>query len=145
MPRELSYRLGAFFSTGAISGAFSGLLAAGIAQMDGVGGYEGWRWIFILEGLMTVVMGIIAILFMIDLPSGSTSWLNSSELRYLEIQRLMKQGGLANGADAEGGDLGFRWVDLKMVVTNWKYWILLLCLFCHSVAFYGKFPRLKIF
>lgn len=34
----------------ALSGAFSGLLAAGITQMDGVGGYAGWRWIFIIEG-----------------------------------------------------------------------------------------------
>lgn len=34
----------------ALSGAFSGLLAAAIRQMDGVGGYAGWRWIFIIEG-----------------------------------------------------------------------------------------------
>lgn len=39
----------------ALSGAFSGLLAAGITQMDGVGGYAGWRWIFIIEGAYTNV------------------------------------------------------------------------------------------
>lgn len=33
-----------FYLPSAASGAFSGLLAAGIAQMSGVGGYEGWRW-----------------------------------------------------------------------------------------------------
>lgn len=33
-----------FYLSSALSGAFSGLLAAAIAQMDGLGGYEGWRW-----------------------------------------------------------------------------------------------------
>ncbi len=41
----------------ALSGAFSGLLAFGIANMDGVGGRPGWAWIFILEGMATVLLG----------------------------------------------------------------------------------------
>jgi len=43
-----------FFSAASIAGAFSGLLAFAIAKLDGLGGLEGWRWIFILEGLATV-------------------------------------------------------------------------------------------
>jgi hypothetical protein len=38
-------RIAIFFTASAIAGAFSGLLAFGIANMDGVGGYEGWRWV----------------------------------------------------------------------------------------------------
>jgi len=36
------------------------LLAFAIAKMDGIGGYGGWRWIFIIEGLMTTVIGVFA-------------------------------------------------------------------------------------
>ncbi len=43
-----------FFSAASIAGAFSGLLAFAIAKLDGLGGLEGWRWIFILEGIATV-------------------------------------------------------------------------------------------
>ena len=43
MPKDLASRIAFFYCASALSGAFSGLLAAGIAQMDGVGGYEGWR------------------------------------------------------------------------------------------------------
>lgn len=57
---ELLVRQAVFFSAGSIAGAFSGLLAAGISQMDGVGGYEGWRWIFILEGIFTFLFGILS-------------------------------------------------------------------------------------
>lgn len=45
---EIQLRQTLFFSAASIAGAFSGLLAFGIAKMDGLGGLEGWRWIFAL-------------------------------------------------------------------------------------------------
>lgn len=58
MPKELFGRLALFHCASALAGAFSGLLAAGIARMDGVGRQEGWRWIFIIELLATVILGV---------------------------------------------------------------------------------------
>ena len=46
---EFGIRSAIFFSAAAFSGSFGGLLAAAIAQMDGVGGKPGWAWIFIIE------------------------------------------------------------------------------------------------
>lgn len=43
--QELGFRAALFFSAAALAGSFGGLLAAAITQMDGAGGYEGWRWI----------------------------------------------------------------------------------------------------
>lgn len=43
-PKRTGFRMSLFYFSSAASGAFSGLLAAGIAQMDGLGGLEGWRW-----------------------------------------------------------------------------------------------------
>lgn len=57
---ELLFRQAIFVSAASIAGAFSGLLAAAISNMDGVGGYAGWRWIFILEGLLTFVCGVLS-------------------------------------------------------------------------------------
>jgi MFS family permease len=45
---ERTYRISLFFSAAALAGAFGGILAWGIAHMRGTGGYNGWRWIFIL-------------------------------------------------------------------------------------------------
>ena len=47
-----------------------GLLATAIIKMDGIGGLAGWRWIFILEGIVTVLFGLIATLV---LPSDIAS------------------------------------------------------------------------
>lgn len=57
---ELQFRVGVFYASASLSGAFGGLLATGILKMDGVGGLAGWRWIFILEGMATILIGIIA-------------------------------------------------------------------------------------
>lgn len=46
---ELGFRAALFFSAAALAGSFGGLLAAAIALMDGIGGKDGWAWIFIIE------------------------------------------------------------------------------------------------
>ena len=69
MPKDLATRISYFYCASALSGAFSGLLAAAIAKMDGVGGYEGWRWIFLLEGIVTVALGVSCFFLLIDSPA----------------------------------------------------------------------------
>jgi hypothetical protein len=54
---ECGSRIAIFFSAATAAGAFGGLLARGIMEMDGVGGLSGWAWIFILEGILTVLVG----------------------------------------------------------------------------------------
>ncbi|TFK25155.1 MFS general substrate transporter [Coprinopsis marcescibilis] len=58
--KDLSLRIAYFFSAASLSGAFSGLLAAAISGMEGVGGKKGWEWIFILEGLFTTLFGLVS-------------------------------------------------------------------------------------
>jgi len=53
--REVQTRIALFYCASALSGAFSGLLAFAIARMDGVGNLAGWAWIFVLEGMVTVI------------------------------------------------------------------------------------------
>ncbi|KAM0431262.1 hypothetical protein ACHAPT_005232 [Fusarium lateritium] len=131
MPKDLSARISYFYCASALSGAFSGLLAAAIAEMDGVGGYEGWRWIFILEGLATVVLGVCCFFFLIDTPALSTRWLEPEEIRYLELSMFIKQGG---GFHEESK---VRWKDLKMVLTNWRIYVQAYFLLCQSALSYG--------
>ncbi|KAL8290129.1 hypothetical protein RQP46_003068 [Phenoliferia psychrophenolica] len=69
--RELQLRISLFFSATSLSGAFSGLLAAAIIKMDGVGNQAGWRWIFYLEGLFTVLFGIMSFYFLPASPGHS--------------------------------------------------------------------------
>lgn len=79
---EMQFRQAMFYSAASIAGAFSGLLAFAIAKMNGVGGYSGWRWIFILEGLLTVVVAIIAYFLLPDYPD-TAKFLNQRERDFI--------------------------------------------------------------
>jgi MFS family permease len=131
MPKDLATRISYFYCASALSGAFSGLLAAAIAQMDGVGGYEGWRWIFILEGLATVVLGAACLFLLIDTPALSSRWLEPEEIRYLELSMFIKQGGNFHAENAVKAK------DVKMVLTNWRVYVQSTFLFCQSTLAYG--------
>ncbi|KAF7332187.1 MFS transporter [Mycena kentingensis (nom. inval.)] len=63
-PHELQLRVGLFYASASLSGAFGGLLATALLNLDGVGNLAGWKWIFIVEGLATVVSAFIALYFL---------------------------------------------------------------------------------
>lgn len=135
MPRDLAARISWFYCFSALSGAFSGLLAAGIAQMDGVGGYEGWRWIFILEGLVSVILGILVFFVLVDTPARGHKWLSPDEIRFLELQRFVKQGGRFQD---ETKEKKFIWRDLKACFLDWRLWLLTWTQFAQSAMAYGE-------
>jgi MFS family permease len=58
---ERQYRISLFFSCASLAGAFGGILAWGIAHMRNVGGYAGWRWIFILVRMPVVFLNMLTI------------------------------------------------------------------------------------
>lgn len=133
MPKDLATRISYFYCASALSGAFSGLLAAVIAKMDGIGGYEGWRWIFLLEGIATIILGIATFFLLIDSPSLSGKWLEPDEIRFLELQKFIKDG----GKFSEENQDKFRWNDLKMVLCNWRLYMQAYILLCISACSYG--------
>lgn len=65
---ERTTRVSFFFSAAAASGAFGGILAYAIVKMDGVGGKRGWSWLFIIEGLLTIVVSFFAYFLVPNYP-----------------------------------------------------------------------------
>ncbi|KAK6397494.1 hypothetical protein LTR65_006471 [Meristemomyces frigidus] len=108
---ELQRRFSVFFTGSILAGSFSGLLAYAISHMDGVGGYAGWRWIFILEGLVTAVIGLASKWFIADWPEDVT-FLTDDE-KTLLIARLT-----ADVADAKMNRLDKP--AAKRIFTDWK-------------------------
>jgi MFS family permease len=85
---ELQLRVGIFYASASLSGAFGGLLASAILKMDGIGGLAGWRWIFILEGIATVLSALIAAYFLPE--SLQTASFFTEEEREFAVQRFLK-------------------------------------------------------
>ncbi|CAJ2509180.1 Uu.00g142060.m01.CDS01 [Anthostomella pinea] len=71
-----------YFCSVLLASAFGGLLASAIAKMDGIRGLGSWRWIFILEGIVTVFVAVAAFFFVSDFPSDA-KWLSLTEREFV--------------------------------------------------------------
>ncbi|ODQ61277.1 hypothetical protein WICANDRAFT_77916 [Wickerhamomyces anomalus NRRL Y-366-8] len=90
--KELSLRNAILYSGSLFSGALSGLIAAGIIdKMDNVRGLRSWRWLFIIEGAITVASVPFAYLILPDMP-GNSKFLTDQE-RDLVLWNLRKEVG----------------------------------------------------
>lgn len=76
---ELTRRISWFYSGSALANMFGGLLGAAIlGNLDGDFGLAGWRWLFIVEGSVTIGIAILASFFLPNYPA-TTSWLSEEE------------------------------------------------------------------
>ncbi|KAF4540272.1 MFS transporter [Lasiodiplodia theobromae] len=103
-----------------LAGAFGGLLASAIGKMDGVRSYRGWRWIFILEGLLTVVVSVIFFFVLPNFPE-EAKWLTEEERRYVKARLQADQGRSAAERQITLGDIGRVFKDPKIWVGGFMY------------------------
>ena len=109
---EFGVRMAIFFSAAALAGSFGGLLAAAIAKMDQVGGKAGWSWIFILEGLATILIGLASFWFVYDFPDEAKFLSPADRARVLRRLALDQQ----SSAEHEKFKMSYFWAS----VQDWK-------------------------
>ncbi|KAK0611644.1 major facilitator superfamily domain-containing protein [Immersiella caudata] len=123
--QEMALRIGIFYTAASLSGAFGGLLARGLSAIAPRGGLEGWRWIFVIEGLITVVAGIISYLL---LPTNivDASFLTEEE-KVFAADRL--QGKVRSGSGSPDRfdpnlerEERFKWSEVYRGVFNLQVW-----------------------
>ncbi|KIW61067.1 hypothetical protein PV05_01229 [Exophiala xenobiotica] len=127
--RQLALRVGYLFVSAAIAGSVGGLLAYGIGFMDGVQGYRGWRWIFIIEGLPSFVLGIAVYFWLADDPE--TAYYLSPEERQLMITQKRRHVG-----HTASGDLLHK-KDVYKAFKDWKVWMFAAGQFGVDTVLYG--------
>ncbi|KAK7949173.1 major facilitator superfamily domain-containing protein [Apiospora aurea] len=118
---ELQWRMSIFFCASVMAGAFSGLLAFAIANMSGIAGLGSWQWIFIIEGLLTVLIGLAAKFWVAEWPE-KAAFLTGPERRML-VRRLS-----ADTGAARMDRLGRR--AARRIATDWK-------MYAGTLAYFG--------
>ncbi|KZS87404.1 MFS general substrate transporter [Sistotremastrum niveocremeum HHB9708] len=71
---ELPMRLAIFWVSDSVSGIVASFLAFGILHLRGVDGKEGWRWLFLIEGLLTFTIGLASFFMMPPSPTQTKAW-----------------------------------------------------------------------
>ena len=117
--KELGLRTAFLYSGSYLAGAFSGLISAGVTNgLDGAKHLGAWRWLFIIEGAITVVIAFAAYAILPNLPR-TTSWLTDNE-RQLAIWRLLEDIGEDDwvGSEKQSFFHGMRlaFADIKLYI-----------------------------
>ncbi|KAF8741143.1 hypothetical protein AX14_005739 [Amanita brunnescens Koide BX004] len=135
---ELGLRTAILYCGNIISNAFGALFASGILEgMQGKLGHAAWRWLFYIEGALTIFFAAVAIFVLPDFPT-TTQWLSPQE-RALAIKRMEEDVGISDQEET-GGQMNGLW----LAITDWKVWWLAFMLTSEVVAlsFNAYFPTL---
>lgn len=126
---EAQKRYSFFFSSTCLAGAFGGLIASGINNMDGTQGYESWRWIFILEGAATAGIALLMYFVISDFPEDA-KFLTDNERAFMKEK-------LAVGSVASNFERKMTFSDVKFIFSDWKIWLAGIMYFGLIVPAYG--------
>jgi hypothetical protein len=97
--------------------------------MDDVQGQRGWRWIFIIEGIPTFVLGIFTWFFLADDPE-SAYYLTAEQKELMRVRRRREIGQTESAQQ-------FDWKDAKLGFTDWKIWVFSAAQFGADTMLYG--------
>lgn len=117
---EAQKRFSFFFSSTTLAGAFGGLLASAIGKMDYMRGYRGWRWVFILEGLLTIVVSFAFFFLLPNFPE-EVKWLTEEERTFVKARLEIDQGSSARERPIKARDVANVFRDPKVFIGGLMY------------------------
>ncbi|KAL5364735.1 MFS general substrate transporter [Aspergillus floccosus] len=122
--REMALRCAIMHLGSILSGSFAGLIAAGVySRLEGHQDLGGWRWLFIIEGLISLAAAVVAFALLPDTPeaySGSAKWLLHADERQWAVER-MRRDQVSNQKSNRSV-----WFGLRLAVQDYRVWMLAL-------------------
>ncbi|KAE8315070.1 major facilitator superfamily domain-containing protein [Aspergillus transmontanensis] len=123
---EATTRMAILYTGNMLASAFSGLIAAGVfAGLDKKHGLAGWQWLFLIQGVVTVGVALVAFFLLPNAPR-STQWLTAEE-RQLADERIKR-----DTTQREEGTS--TWVGLREACMDYRTWIFALMCNLHLSA-----------
>jgi ACS family pantothenate transporter-like MFS transporter len=116
---ERGKRLVIFYSTAALAGMFSGYIQAGAYKgLNGRMGLEGWQWLFIICGVISLPIAFIGYALYPDFPETTKAWYITEKEAQFARDRLVKEGLTPLGAS--------QWDRTKIlrIARQWQFWLL---------------------
>ncbi|POS74762.1 major facilitator superfamily transporter [Diaporthe helianthi] len=129
---ELPFRLALFWTSLRVTDIVAPILAFGLLRLRGYHGYEGWRWLFLFEGILTLTIGIWSWFMMAPSPTQTKSWYRpkgwfTEREEVIMVNRILRD-------DPSKGDMHNRQaISLKLLWKSltdfdlWPVYILGLC------------------
>lgn len=114
---ELGKRTAIFACAAYVGTMISGYLqSAVLAGLDGKNGLAAWRWVFIIDGIITILVAMFGLFFFPDTPNSTSAFYLSEEERRRCVERMSEDG------REETND--FHWGLFLRAVQSWQLYVL---------------------
>ncbi|KAJ5770085.1 uncharacterized protein N7511_002136, partial [Penicillium nucicola] len=135
---ELAKRSCIFHTSSGIASMFSGYLMDAVYHLGGRGGFKGWQWLFIIDGVISLPIAISGFFILPDVPEISNPWYLSQEviLPIHEVKLAQKRMKLEGRKDREP----FTKSKLKKIFTSWHIYLLTILYICFNNGAAGSQP-----
>ena len=118
--------IAAFMTAVPVSGVVGGPLSGALLTLNGLFGLAGWQWLFLVEGIPAILLGIIVLVYLTDRPEAA-NWLSSAEKDWL-VSTLAAERSSRHGAPPIG---------IFAALTSPTIWHLGIIFLCAAIGFYG--------
>ncbi|EOO00771.1 putative high-affinity nicotinic acid transporter protein [Phaeoacremonium minimum UCRPA7] len=126
--REQGLRFAYLFSAMALSGMFGGLIATGITYIGHVGDLQAWSWLYIIEGLISLLV-VPWVWFGLPENPVKAKWWSADELETIEKRELKRQEYMGREA--------FDWAQVRSALSDWRVYTGALIQFFQDIVLYG--------
>lgn len=123
--KQIAFRTAILYAGSQLGNAFGNLLAIAIIQLDGTSGLEGWRWLFLIEGVLTVGLALV---FALYLPNSPQKIIGFSHVEHEWVRWNYEQD--QKQADDSGETTAMR--GLMMAASDPKMWLMMGTLYAVS-------------
>jgi MFS transporter, ACS family, tartrate transporter len=118
--------IAAFMTAIPVSGVIGGPLSGALLTLNGLFGLAGWQWLFLVEGIPAIFLGIIVLVYLTERPEVA-NWLSSAEKDWL-VSKLAAERSARHGVHPPG---------IFAALTNPTIWHLGIIFLCAAIGFYG--------
>ncbi|CAI7568714.1 unnamed protein product [Penicillium discolor] len=101
--KELPMRVAFFYCCSNGTAIVAAFLAFGILRMRSIGDWEGWRWLFVLEGVLTLLIGVISWFYLPPGPTQTASWFRGKDGWFSEREEVIMVNRVLRDDPGKGG------------------------------------------
>lgn len=124
--RERARVLALFLTSTALAGVVGAPISAALLRMHGMAGLAGWQWLFLVEGLPAIALGVTTFFCLPDRPSDAR-WLGAAERAWLDATLVAERQTLERLPQR----------SLWQALMRWRVWHLCVLYFSIIISFYG--------
>lgn len=123
--KERARTIAMFATGGVLAGVIGSPISGALLGMDGLGGLKGWQWLFLIEALPAVIMGVVVLFYLPNGP-GQARWLSPKQAAWIQFR-----------LDAEARMEGAKKHRLRDAFSDGRVWLCCLIYFLMNIGGYG--------